>query len=1694
MNGRRSVRSGVAWSAATALVMLGVVASPAQADGAVIGSSSTASVALPATVSADALPTAQINGVVWKQEVVGTTVYVAGNFTSARPAGAALGTSEVPRANMLAYDLTTGVLLPSFAPTFNAEVIDLSVSPDRSTLYAAGSFTVVDGQSRYRVAAFDLATGTLLESFQPVVNATVSAIQATNDAVYLGGIFSVVGGETRSRVAAVSPTDASLLPFAATITDGSVQSMVAAPDGASVVVGGSFTSVNGSATPGYGLVRLAAGTGAVLPLPVNTTDVRAAGANAAVLSLESDGDHFYGTGYAFGGGGNLEGTFSADWATGTLTWVEDCHGDTYSAFPLNGVVYEASHKHYCANSGGFPQTTPWTFHRATAVSTSVGAVNTPDIYGYKDHAGRPSPSLLPWFPDINAGTFTGKAQGPWTVSGSGDYVLYGGEFTKVNGQAQQGLVRFVSRSLAPNLQGPRLTSASFSLRATSTSTGTVDVSWTGNWDRDDTTLTYRLYRASTTVPPIVERTATASFWNLPVMGFTDTGRTPGATERYRVTATDPAGNVARSDWFSVQVAATGARSAYLSAVRADEPLSFWRLDDASGATLADSTGVNPMTAAGGVSLGAAGATGDGGTAAALTGTSTGTAYATIATNAPRDVTVEAWVRTTTARGGQIVGFGAAKTGRSSISDRQLYMDASGRVSFGIQSSTVQTVTSPRSYNDGAAHHLAGTYAAGVLRLFVDGVQVAERTDVPWDRLFWGQWRIGGDRLVGWPNQPASEYFAGTVDDVAVYSRALSPEQVAAHVTASGRTTTAPPVPADPYGAAVRGAAPDLYWRLGESAGATAADAGVTGTGTGGYRAGTTLGLPGALAATSDTAARFNGSAGLVSSDRLYVNPTTFSEELWFQTTSTSGGVLIGFGNRQTGLSTTRDRQVRLEVNGRVTFATGSASISSTAAYNDGGWHHLVASQASEGMRLYLDGALVGQNASTASAAYSGYWRVGGDATGGATSYVDAVIDEVAVYSHALSAAQVLTHRNLGSGQNAAPTAQFSASATGLAVTVDGSASSDLDGSVTGHAWSFGDGGSASGATAVHTYAAAGTYPVTLTVTDDRGAVGSLVTSVTVTAPNLAPTASFSSVVSDLGVVLDGSTSSDPDGTVAAWSWQFGDGASAAGQTAAHTYAAAGAYAVTLTVTDSAGATGSVTQQVVVTSPNPGGDLAADGFARSVAGGWGFADTGGPWTSTGTASRFSVDGAAGLHADVAGGTLTSALDQVSSTSTQVRVTISADKVPTGSGAYLSVIGRRVTPTDGYGARVRLRSDGAVELHLVRANGSPVKGGVVSGLTFAAGDRLQVRLQVDGTAPTTVQAKVWTLGQPEPAEWTVSTTDSTASLQAPGSVALVTYLFGSVTNGPVVASYDDLWVGAVGAAQNTPPTAAFASTVAGLMASVDGSTSSDAEGPIAGYAWDFGDGGSATGSTASHTYAAAGTYQVTLKVTDGGGVSAQVTNPVTVVAPPVPDLAADTFGRAVSGGWGTAQTGGDWTAAGTASRFSVDGQAGVHTLTAGATAVSSLDTVSSSSTSVVLTVAPDTVPNGGGAYVQVQARRVTAVDAYAARVRLQADGTVQLNLTRGNGTPFKGGTVAGLTYAAGDRLTIRVEVTGVAPTTVRAKVWKTAEVEPAAWTVEATDVTATLQVPGSFGISTYLFSSATNGPIAFRYDDLLVRPIG
>ena len=165
--------------------------------------------------------------------------------------------------------------------------------------------------------------------------------------------------------------------------------------------------------------------------------------------------------------------------------------------------------------------------------------------------------------------------------------------------------------------------------------------------------------------------------------------------------------------------------------------------------------------------------------------------------------------------------------------------------------------------------------------------------------------------------------------------------------------------------------------------------------------------------------------------------------------------------------------------------------------------------------------------------------------------------------------------------NGAPSASFTANSTSgdapLTVNADANGSSDSDGTITNYNWDFGDGNTAIGVIASHQYTVAGSYAVTLTVTDNDGATDQATLPITVTLPNQAPTASFTANPTNgeapLLVQVDGSGSIDVDGTIETYAWDFGDGFTGSGITTSHEYANAGVFSLALVVRDNAGGHG-----------------------------------------------------------------------------------------------------------------------------------------------------------------------------------------------------------------------------------------------------------------------------------------------------------------------------------------------------------------------------------------------------------------------------------------------------------------------------------------------------------------------------------------
>ncbi len=212
-----------------------------------------------------------------------------------------------------------------------------------------------------------------------------------------------------------------------------------------------------------------------------------------------------------------------------------------------------------------------------------------------------------------------------------------------------------------------------------------------------------------------------------------------------------------------------------------------------------------------------------------------------------------------------------------------------------------------------------------------------------------------------------------------------------------------------------------------------------------------------------------------------------------------------------------------------------------------------------------------------------------------------------------------------------------------------------------------------------------------------------------------------------------------------------------------------------------------------TAPPAGLTLAADAFERTIASGWATADLGGAWTVSST-SAFQVAAGAGRMSNPAGTSRQAHLRSVSATNTDLLVTLSNDKVATGSGLYVSVIPRSIAGANEYRAVIRTRSDGRYTLRIDRGSTIISPEVVLADLTAGVNRRVDLRVQAVGTNPTTIRAKAWASGTPEPGAWARSTTDSTAAMQTAGSVGFSVYLSSSATNGPITTSIHDLRVAA------------------------------------------------------------------------------------------------------------------------------------------------------------------------------------------------------------------------------------------------------------------------------------------------------------
>lgn len=173
---------------------------------------------------------------------------------------------------------------------------------------------------------------------------------------------------------------------------------------------------------------------------------------------------------------------------------------------------------------------------------------------------------------------------------------------------------------------------------------------------------------------------------------------------------------------------------------------------------------------------------DAGSSYVLNGTSSFVSTPTSYAN-PTTFSEEVWFKTTVA-GGYIMGFGQQQVNTSGQHDRLIYLNTAGQVVFGTYSGAVQVVTSPKTYNDGAWHHVVATLSSGTgMNLYLDGTLVASNANYSAAENYTGYWRIGYDTVSGWPGTASNYYFTGSLRYAAVYKTVLTQSQVTNHYAA-----------------------------------------------------------------------------------------------------------------------------------------------------------------------------------------------------------------------------------------------------------------------------------------------------------------------------------------------------------------------------------------------------------------------------------------------------------------------------------------------------------------------------------------------------------------------------------------------------------------------------------------------------------------------------------------------------------------------------------------------------------------------------------------------------------------------------------------------------------------------------------------------------------------------------------------------
>jgi hypothetical protein len=402
------------------------------------------------------------------------------------------------------------------------------------------------------------------------------------------------------------------------------------------------------------------------------------------------------------------------------------------------------------------------------------------------------------------------------------------------------------------------------------------------------------------------------------------------------------------------------------------------------------------------------------------------------------LTLEAWVLT--GRGGAVVSL-LPDASASTAGATQLYINTRGEACVGLtlspgtqevcgsDSTDLKVWSSPT--DTPVWRHIAAVIDASAppgsglcandgaqVSVYLDGVvQYDSALCAGWPVSVTGRVRVGTAPIPTDGSTPAPDTWSGGIDEVAVYAAALNATEIKKHYDLGKGTV------AGTYATSVTSfASLRMYWQLEEqpAAGAlTVADASANNRG-GTFHSYPDWQVAGAPTGTTPSTGTAVGLRGVndISTGAGRTTPPAFSTEVWF---SSSGGTgpLVSFGATQTGASTVPYGAVYLTAAGHLAFSirTPQRTVVSAHDYSDGGWHLVTATMSDRGvMRLYVDGVLEGEDASsTTTASSTGFWRWGGGgdysafATQPGAAFFSGRLDEASVYDRELTPEEVAVH-------------------------------------------------------------------------------------------------------------------------------------------------------------------------------------------------------------------------------------------------------------------------------------------------------------------------------------------------------------------------------------------------------------------------------------------------------------------------------------------------------------------------------------------------------------------------------------------------------------------------------------------------------------------------------------------------------------